>query len=135
MYDRYFYNNTIDNGIRSNKFRNENWESYIFRIVNIFNKHTDLSALAKLKEVYNILDLKSINRLENTLDSLKVACEIYKCIYNYLVTLTKKEFTKQSRLNEKNNNPKGASIKSLKNLLKKQEDFTMGRIHKQKISS
>ena len=50
MYNRYFYNSTIDNGIRSNKFRNENWESYIFRIVNIFNKHTDLGALAKLKD-------------------------------------------------------------------------------------
>ena len=54
MYGKYFYNNTVDNGIRSNKFRNENWESYIFRIINIFNKHTDLTALAKLKEVYNI---------------------------------------------------------------------------------
>ena len=130
-----FYNNTVDNGIRSNKFRKENWESYIFRIINIFNKNTDLTALVKLKEVYNILDLKNISRLKNTLDSLKVACKIYKCIYDYLVTLTTEEFTKQSRLNEKNNNPKGASIKSLKNLLKKQEDFTLGKVHKQKISA
>ena len=135
MYNRYFYNNTVNNGIRSNKFRKENWESYIFRIINIFNKNTDLTALTKLKEVYNILDLKNINRLENTLDSLKVACKIYKCIYNYLVTLTKEEFTKQNQLNKKNNNPKGASIKSLKNLLKKQEDFTLGKVHKQKTTS
>ena len=135
MYDRYFYNSTVNNGIRSNKFRKENWESYIFRIINIFNKNTDLTALAKLKEVYNILDLKNISRLENTLDSLKVACEMYKCIYNYLVTLTKEEFTKQNQLNKKNNNPKGASIKSLKNLLKKQEDFTLGKVHKQKTTS
>jgi hypothetical protein len=135
MYDRYFYNSTIDNGIRSNKFRKENWESYIFRIINIFNKNTDLTALTKLREVHNILDLKNINRLENTLDSLRTACKIYKCIYNYLVTLTTEEFTKQSRLNKKNNNPKGASIKSLKNLLKKQEDFTLGKVHKQKVSS
>ena len=135
MYNKYFYNDTVSNGIRSNKFRKENWESYIFRIINIFNKNTDLTALAKLKEVYNILDLKNISRLENTLDSLKVACEMYKCIYNYLVTLTKEEYTKQSRLNKKNNNPKGASIKSLKNLLKKQEDFTLGKVHKQKTTS
>jgi hypothetical protein len=135
MYDKYFYNSIIDNGIRSNKFRNENWESYIFRIINIFNKHTDLGALAKLKELYNILDLKNINRLENTLDSLKIACKIYKCIYDYLATLTKDNYTKQSYKNKKDNNPKGASIKSLKNLLKKQEDFTLGKVHKQKISS
>jgi hypothetical protein len=135
MYDKYFYNSIIDNGIRSNKLRNENWESYIFRIINIFNKHTDLGALAKLREVYNILDLKNINRLENTLDSLNTACKIYKCIYNYLATLTSEEYFKQSYKNKKDSNPKGASIKSIKNLLKKQEDFTMGKIHKQKISS
>ena len=140
MYDRYFYNNTIDNGIRSNKFRNENWESYIFRIVNIFNKHTDLGALAKLKEVYNILNLKNINRLENTIDSLYVACEIYKCIYNYLSTLTKDDNTKQSYKNKqsgehKSSKPNGASKSTLKKLLKKQEDFTLGKIHKQKISA
>ena len=91
MYDKYFYNSTVDNGIRSNKFRMENWESYIFRIINIFNKNTDLTALVKLKEIYDILDLKNINRLENTLDSLRVACEMYKCIYDYLTTLTSKE--------------------------------------------
>ena len=135
MYNRYFYNTTIDSGIRSNKLRMENWESYIFRIINIFNKHTDLGALAKLKEVYNILNLKNINRLENTLDSLNTACEIYKCIYDYLTTLTSEEYFNQSYKNKKDNNPKGASIKSLKNLLKKQEDFTMGKTHKQKISS
>jgi hypothetical protein len=135
MYSKYFYNSTVDNGIRSNKFRKENWESYIFRIINIFNKNTDLTALAKLKEVYHILDLKNISRLENTLDSLKVACKTYKCIYNYLATLTKDNYTKQSYKNKKDSNPKGASIKSLKNLLKKQEDFTMGKVHKQKISS
>ena len=130
MYDRYFYNNTIDNGIRSNKFRNEDWESYIFRIVNIFNKHTDLGALAKLKKIYNILDLKNINRLKNTIDSLNVACEIYKCVYNYLVTLTKDDHVKQSYKNKqsgehKSSKPNGASKSTLKKLLKKQEDFTL----------
>ncbi len=135
MYDKYFYNNTVDNGIRSNKFRKENWESYIFRIINIFNKNTDLTALTKLKEVYNILDLKNINRLKSTLNSFDIACKMYSCIRDYLVTLTKEEYAKQNQLNEKNNNPKGASIKSLKNLLKKQEDFTLGKVHKSKISA
>ena len=135
MYDRYFYNDTVDNGIRSNKFRNEDWESYIFRIINIFNKYTDLNALAKLKEVHNILNLKNINRLENTIDSLNVACEIYKCIYNYLSTLTRDDYTKQSYKNKKDNNPKGASTSTLKNLLKKQEDFTLGKTYKKNISN
>jgi len=134
MYDKYFYNDTVDRGIKSNKFRNENWESYIFRIINIFNKNTDLNALTKLREVYNILDLKNINRLKNTKDSFNIACELYKSIYNYLKNLKPEERAKQGHLNKKDSNPEGASEKSLKNLLKKQEDFTMGKIHKQKIS-
>jgi len=135
MYKKYFYNTTVDNGIQSNKFRNENWESYIFRIINIFNKNTDLNALVKLREVYNILNLKNIDRLDHTLDSFNVACELYKCIYDYLKNLKPEERIKQGYLNKKDNNPKGASEKSLKKLLKKQEDFTMGKVHKQKISS
>ena len=136
MYDRYFYNNTIDNGIRSNKFRNENWESYIFRIVNIFNKHTDLGALAKLREIYNILDLKNISRLKNTLDSLNIACEIYKCIYNYLSTLTKDNYIKQSHKNKQSCKPSNNTIKKevINKSFKSQENFINGKVPKSKTT-
>ena len=138
MYDKYFYNITVDKGILSNKFRDEKWDSYLFRIINIFNKNTDLNALAKLREVYNILDLKNIDRVENTKDSFDVACEIYKCIYNYLKNLKPEERSNQGLKNRqskiKKNKPKGASENFLKRLLKKQEDFTMGKPPKQKIS-
>ena len=136
MYNRYFYSKNIDKGLKSSKFRDENWESYIFRIVNIFNKHTDLSALAKLKEVYNILDLKNINRLENTLDSLNIACEIYKCIYNYLVTLTKNDYTKQSYKNKQSCKSSNDTIKKevINKSFKSQENFINGKVPKSKTT-
>ena len=91
MYNRYFYNKNIDKGLKSPKFRKETWYCYMFRIANIFNKNTDLNALSKLKEVYNIIDLKNIDRLKSTKDTFKIAMEIYKTINPYIKNLTKNQ--------------------------------------------
>ena len=37
MYDKYFNAKIIDKGLQSSEYRDENWDSYIFRIVNITN--------------------------------------------------------------------------------------------------
>ena len=99
-------------------------------------KHNDLGALTKLKEVYDILDLKNINRLENTLDSLNTACEIYKCIYNYLSTLTKDNYTKQSYKNKQSCKPSNNTVKKevINKSFKSQENFINGKVPKSKTT-
>ena len=47
MYERYFYSKIVDKALKGPEYREENWESYLFRIINIFNKNTDFNALAK----------------------------------------------------------------------------------------
>ena len=77
MYERYYYNDTVSKGLKSQEYRQENWEAYLFRVINIFNENTDLDALMKLREVYDIIDLENIDRLDNTISALEVAKEIY----------------------------------------------------------
>ena len=36
MYERYFYSKTVDKALKGPEYREENWESYLFRIINIF---------------------------------------------------------------------------------------------------
>lgn len=84
MYDKYFNANIIDKGLVSSEYRTNDWESYMFRIINITNVNRDLEALPLLREVYNMIDLKNINRLENTRDVLQLACEIFKLIEDSL---------------------------------------------------
>jgi hypothetical protein len=80
MYKEAFYNPIIDKGLKSNEYRDESWESYLFRIINIFNPNSDLDALCSLKQIYNIIDLNNINRLKNTRDSIEIAIKIVDII-------------------------------------------------------
>jgi hypothetical protein len=76
LYDKYFNTSIIDKGLQSAEYRDENWASYFFRVVNITNPNRDLDALKGLKEIWSVLDLANIQRLENTQDALNVAFEI-----------------------------------------------------------
>ena len=76
MYDKYFHANVIDKGLQSGEKRTEDWESYMFRIINITNKNRDLNALKGLREIWNVLDLGNISRLKSSWDAMDVAGEI-----------------------------------------------------------
>ena len=82
MYDKYFHSNVVDKGLKSSEHRDETWESYMFRLINITNKNRDLNALKGLREIWNLLDLKNISRLRTTSDSLELAGKIFMVIQN-----------------------------------------------------
>jgi hypothetical protein len=91
LYDEYFYDTTIDKGLKSDEYTDETLQSYMFRIINITNSNSDLNKLKGLKEIYQILDLKNINRLKSTKDSLEVAEKITNTILkNISVELSEK---------------------------------------------
>ena len=87
MYDKYFNASIIDKGLKSDECRTNDWESYMFRIINITNANRDLDALPKLREVFNMIDLRNINRLQNTQQAFELACEIFKFIEDSLPSL------------------------------------------------
>ena len=80
MYDKYFNDRLIDKALLSDEFTEENLESYMFRIINLHNKNTNLSALKGLRKIYRLVNLKNISRLKNSKDSFDVALEIFKVI-------------------------------------------------------
>jgi len=87
MYDKYFNAKIIDKGLQSSEYRENDWESYMFRIINITNENRDLDALPLLREVYKMIDLRNINRLQNTQQAFELACEIFKFIEDSLPPL------------------------------------------------
>ena len=82
MYDKYFHSNVVDKGLKSSEHRDETWESYMFRLINITNKNRDLNALKGLRTIWNLLDLKNISRLRTTDESLELAGKIFMVIQN-----------------------------------------------------
>ena len=82
MYDKYFNDKLIDKALLSDEHTDETIESYMFRIINLHNKNTNLSALKGLREIYNLVNLKDITRLNNSKDSFDVALELFRVILN-----------------------------------------------------
>ena len=136
MYNRYFYSKNIDKGLKSSKFRKETWNCYMFRIANIFNKNTDLNALSKLKDVYNIIDLKNIDRLKSTKDTFKIAIKIYEIVNPYIKNLTKNQLQKQHHKNKQSCKPSSDTIKKevINKSFKSQENFINGKVPKSKTT-
>ena len=130
MYERYFYSKTIDKSLKGPEYREENWESYLFRIINIFNKNTDLNALKCLPTIFKAIDLKNINRLKNTKDSLELAIVIYKLINMHFILMTPKERKEQVQKNKQNSSNKSPSREETKKAFSKQEQFISGKVHK-----
>ena len=81
MYNKYFHSNVVDKGLKSSEHRDETWDSYMFRLINITNSNRDLKALKGLKQIWNLLDLKNISRLRTSNDALEVAGQIYMIIH------------------------------------------------------
>jgi hypothetical protein len=80
MYDRYFNDKVIDKALNANEKCEETWEDYMFHIINLTNPNRNLKSLAALQEIWNVIDLRNIQRLQSTEDALLVACKVYKLV-------------------------------------------------------
>ena len=130
MYERYYYSKTVDQGLKGKEYREENWESYLFRIINIFNKNTDLNALKCLSTIFKTIDLKNIDRLKNTKDSLELAITLYGLLSAHFMLMTPEERKSQVQKNKQNSSDKAPSREETKKAFTKQEQFINGKIHK-----
>ena len=88
MYDKYFNDKLIDKALLSDEHTEETVDSYMFRIINLHNKNTQLSALKGLRKIYRLVNLKNISRLKNSKDTFDVALEIFKVILGSLTPIT-----------------------------------------------
>lgn len=84
MYDKYFNDKIIDKALRDGAKKQETWDDYLFHIINFTNPNRDLNTLQMLEEVWNLIDLKNIGRLNTTRDAFIVSCEVYKLISMHL---------------------------------------------------
>ena len=86
MYDKYFNDKLIDKGLLSDEYTDDTIDSYMFRIINIHNKNTRLSALKGLREIYKVIGLGTISRLKTSKDSFEVALKVFQIIMSNLLS-------------------------------------------------
>ena len=81
LYSKFFNHKTISKGLASAEYREVDFDSYLFRIINFTNSATDLTALPLLDKIYNCVDLKNISRLQGTDGAVEVAKNICEIVF------------------------------------------------------
>lgn len=104
MYNEYFHSKSIDKAMLSKDYAQENWDSYMFHIINMTNKNRNLDVLEVLREAYEIIDLANIERLETTDASWRVATEVFNLIEGHLSRLNNNDEEDESDKDESDNN-------------------------------
>ena len=91
MYNKYFNDKLIDKALLSDEYTEESVDSYMFRIINLHNKNTNLNALKGLREIYKVIGLGTINRLKSTSDTFEIALKVFQIILNSLPSMSEGE--------------------------------------------
>jgi hypothetical protein len=132
MYERYYYSKTVDQGLKGKEYREENWDSYMFRIINMFNKNADPTALKILPTIYKAVDLKNIGRLMSTKHSLELAITIYQLIaMHFALQPQTKHQVQENKKGAKHNK---TSKEEIKKAFSKQEQFLQGQTPKTSLT-
>jgi hypothetical protein len=84
MYDHYFNDKVVTKGVASDEFTDEDFESYMFRIINLHNEKTDLNKLKGLRTIYRMINLNDIKRLKSTDDAFMLSIDVVAEILKYV---------------------------------------------------
>ena len=84
MYDRFFHSKHIDKALKTNQWLEVTYENYINHMINFTNINRTLDVLPGLREVYNMIDMKNISRLDLTREALELAKNVHDFIVSQI---------------------------------------------------
>ena len=76
LYDKYFHSKVIDKALKSSEYTSSDWDSYIFRIINLTNKNSDLDALPDLRKVRKLI-FSNVKNLKSTEEAFNIALDVF----------------------------------------------------------
>ena len=127
LYRKSFYNSIVDDNLKTDNFTTPTWDAYFFRIINIFNRNSNLDKLPGLKEIRDLLTYDQINKLKSTQDSIKTAVGIYNIIKQYIQEEEEKEDGEDKPLNNQEYKTR-EQVERQKNFINSQ--YRKKRVHK-----
>ncbi len=83
MYDKYFHAKVVDKALKTDEYTSLDWDSYIFRIINLTNKNSNLDALPGLREIHSLI-FRNLKTLNSTQDAFGVALKIFHILLDNL---------------------------------------------------
>jgi hypothetical protein len=109
MYNKYFNDKIIDTALISKVKVKEDWDCYMFHLINFTNANRQLDSLSKLRDVWNLIDLGNISRLKSTIDALMLSCEVYKIVAAAVLATELEELQKVYEAGNDADNKKGGN--------------------------
>ena len=76
LYDKYFHSKVIDKALKSSEYTSSDWDSYIFRIINLTNKNSDLDALPDLRKIRKLI-FSNVKNLNSTEEAFNIALDVF----------------------------------------------------------
>ena len=97
LYQKYFGDAKIVEGLWSQDYAQPTWDNYLFHLINIRNPKRNLDALPGLKTMFSMLNLQQITRLSGMQDRIDLARALYAEISKWVDVSDKmKNYMKQS---------------------------------------
>lgn len=84
LYQKYFGDKKIEEGLWSQDYADPTWNNYLFHLVNIRNPKRNIKALPGLETIFNMLSLPNITRLSTAKSRIDLAMEIYDECSKYI---------------------------------------------------
>lgn len=84
LYQKYFGDAKVEDGMWSKDFAVPTWNSYTFHVCNIRNPKRNLDALPGLRNIFDMLNLSNITRLNTMQQRLTLAENIYNECKKYI---------------------------------------------------
>jgi hypothetical protein len=84
LYQKYFGDKKIVEGLWSQDYAEPTWNSYLFHLINIRNPQRNLQALPGLEGMFNMLDLPNITRMGKFQDRIDLATRLFDDIVKYV---------------------------------------------------
>ena len=83
LYQKFFGDTKIVRGMYSPEYMMPSWDNYMFHLINIRNPQRNLAALPGLEDMFNMLDMPNITRLNTFKQRIELADALYDEIQKY----------------------------------------------------
>jgi hypothetical protein len=84
LYQKYFGDKKIVEGMWSQDFAEPTWDNYLFHLINIRNPERNLKALPGLEVMFKMMDLPNVLRMKNFNDRLELSKNLFDEITKYV---------------------------------------------------
>ena len=118
LYQKYFGDKKIVEGLWSSDYAEPTWNNYLFHLINIRNPERNLQALPGLEKMFQMLDLPNVLRMSKFEDRLELSVRLFEAINDYVDAT--KEY--QQQLQEQLGQGGDGAEKTLNELLEQMAD-------------